>query len=66
MREGGGGKAWNLPSREHRPWPDLGVPGGGVLVAEGYWQECCRLVGAYQAWLDSGADPREQAREQVQ
>ena len=39
--------------------------GGGVLVAEGYWQECCRLVGAYQAWLDSGADPREQAREQV-
>ena len=35
MREGGGGKAWNLPSREHRPWPDLGVSGGGVLVAPG-------------------------------
>ena len=32
MREGGGGKAWNLSSREHRPWPDLGVS-GGVLVA---------------------------------
>ena len=32
MREGGGGRAWHLSSREHRPWPDLGVS-GGVLVA---------------------------------
>ena len=45
--------------------PMAGGGGGGVLVAEGYWQECCRLVAAYQAWLDSGADSREQAREQV-
>ena len=50
MREGGGGKAWNLPSREHRPWPDLGVSGGGVLVAPGAAVGAAAAVGQQGRW----------------